>query len=45
MGYSSNPTHVLTCLGALDAVLGDAGAPIERGVAVSAARRFYSSVA
>lgn len=45
MGYSSTPTHVLTCLGALDAVLGDAGAPIERGVAVSAARRFYSSVA
>jgi alanine-glyoxylate transaminase/serine-glyoxylate transaminase/serine-pyruvate transaminase len=37
MGYASNRRNVLLCLGALDAVLADMGAPIERGVAVEAA--------
>lgn len=41
MGYASNPTNVLLCLGALDAVLGDMGASIEKGVAVSAAMQAY----
>lgn len=38
MGYASNPKNVLFCLGALDAVLSDMGAPIESGVAVAAAQ-------
>lgn len=42
MGYSSNRRNVLLCLGALDAVLTDMGASIERGVAVAAAMRVYS---
>jgi alanine-glyoxylate transaminase/serine-glyoxylate transaminase/serine-pyruvate transaminase len=37
MGYASNRRNVLLCLGALDAVLAEMGAPIERGVAVEAA--------
>lgn len=41
MGYASNRTNVLLCLGALDAVLGDMGAAIEKGVAVGAAMRAY----
>jgi alanine-glyoxylate transaminase/serine-glyoxylate transaminase/serine-pyruvate transaminase len=41
MGYSSNRRNVLLCLGALDAVLTDMGAPIERGVAVAAAMQAY----
>jgi alanine-glyoxylate transaminase/serine-glyoxylate transaminase/serine-pyruvate transaminase len=39
MGYASNRRNVLLCLGALDAVLADMGAPIERGVAVEAAMK------
>jgi alanine-glyoxylate transaminase/serine-glyoxylate transaminase/serine-pyruvate transaminase len=42
MGYASNETNVLFCLGALDAVLGAMNAPINSGVAVSAARAVYS---
>ena len=42
MGFASNPTNVLTCLGALDAVLGDMGANINRGAAVAAARAYYA---
>ena len=38
MGHASNPTNVLFCLGALDAVLSGMGAPITPGVAVGAAR-------
>lgn len=38
MGYASNPKNVLFCLGALDAVLTDMGAPIQSGVAVAAAQ-------
>lgn len=39
MGFACNRRNVLQLLGALDAVLGDLGAPIERGVAVAAAQR------
>ena len=42
MGFASNRKNVLFCLGALDAVLGDMGAPIQRGVAVEAANRVYA---
>ena len=41
MGYASNPTNVLFCLGALDAVLSSMKAPITSGVAVEAARTSY----
>jgi alanine-glyoxylate transaminase/serine-glyoxylate transaminase/serine-pyruvate transaminase len=41
MGYASNPTNVLFCLGALDAVLSAMKAPITSGVAVEAARASY----
>lgn len=41
MGYASNPTNVLFCLGALDAVLAGMDAPINPGVAVEAARKTY----
>jgi alanine-glyoxylate transaminase/serine-glyoxylate transaminase/serine-pyruvate transaminase len=37
MGHSANATNVLTCLGALDAVLADMGADINPGKAVPAA--------
>ena len=42
MGYASNRTNVLFCLGALDAVLSAMRAPITSGVAVDAARAVYS---
>jgi len=42
MGYASNRTNVLLCLGALDAVLADMGAGIETGVAVGAAMKAFS---
>ena len=45
MGYASNPTNVLFCLGALDAVLTGMGAPISSGVAVGAARKAYGEAA
>jgi alanine-glyoxylate transaminase/serine-glyoxylate transaminase/serine-pyruvate transaminase len=41
MGYASNRRNVLLCLGALDAVLSDLGAPIHSGVAVGAAMKAY----
>ena len=41
MGFASNPTNVLFCLGALDAVLSGMSAPVESGVAVDAARKAY----
>jgi len=43
MGHASNPTNVLFCLGALDAVLSGMQAPITSGVAVEAARAAYSA--
>jgi alanine-glyoxylate transaminase/serine-glyoxylate transaminase/serine-pyruvate transaminase len=41
MGYASNQTNVLFCLGALDAILSGMRAPINSGVAVDAARAVY----
>jgi alanine-glyoxylate transaminase/serine-glyoxylate transaminase/serine-pyruvate transaminase len=41
MGFASNETNVLFCLGALDAVLSGMKAPISSGVAVDAARAVY----
>jgi alanine-glyoxylate transaminase/serine-glyoxylate transaminase/serine-pyruvate transaminase len=41
MGFASNQTNVLFCLGALDAVLGSMKAPVNSGVAVDAARAIY----
>ena len=41
MGFASNETNVLFCLGALDAVLSGMKAPITSGVAVDAARAVY----
>jgi alanine-glyoxylate transaminase/serine-glyoxylate transaminase/serine-pyruvate transaminase len=45
MGYASNRTNVLLCLGALDAVLAGMKAPINAGVAVEAARAAYAGTA
>lgn len=42
MGYASNRKNVLLCLGALDAVLSDLGAPVKGGVAVEAAMNVYA---
>jgi alanine-glyoxylate transaminase/serine-glyoxylate transaminase/serine-pyruvate transaminase len=41
MGESASKTNVLLCLGALDAILSDMGAPINSGKAVSAAMAVY----
>jgi alanine-glyoxylate transaminase/serine-glyoxylate transaminase/serine-pyruvate transaminase len=41
MGFASNRTNVLFCLGALDAVLSSMKAPVNSGVAVAAARAIY----
>jgi alanine-glyoxylate transaminase/serine-glyoxylate transaminase/serine-pyruvate transaminase len=41
MGFASNQTNVLFCLGALDAVLSSMKAPVNSGVAVDAARAIY----
>ncbi|WP_455218382.1 pyridoxal-phosphate-dependent aminotransferase family protein [Kaarinaea lacus] len=38
MGHASNAKNVMFCLGALDSVLTDMGAPIQSGVAVAAAQ-------
>lgn len=43
MGHASNETNILTCLGALDAVLTEMGAPINSGKAVAAARAIYAN--
>ncbi len=43
MGHASNETNILTCLGALDAVLTEMGAPINSGEAVAAARGYLAS--
>lgn len=42
MGAASNPTNVLFCLGALDAVLSGLGASVRSGAAVAAARAAYT---
>jgi len=41
MGFASNSKNVLNCLGALDAVLSDMGAPIKSGVGVAAATKAF----
>ena len=41
MGFASNQTNVLFCLGALDAILSSMKAPVDSGVAVDAARAVY----
>jgi alanine-glyoxylate transaminase/serine-glyoxylate transaminase/serine-pyruvate transaminase len=43
MGHGSSPRNVLLCLGALEAVLGDLGAPIRRGVAIAAAQPAFAA--
>lgn len=43
MGHASNRKNVLLCLGAMDAVLGAMGAPIDRGIAVEAANAVYAA--
>ncbi|HKK14718.1 MAG TPA: alanine--glyoxylate aminotransferase family protein [Gammaproteobacteria bacterium] len=43
MGYASSQRNVLLCLGALDAVLSDMGAPIETGRGVAAAQAAYKT--
>jgi alanine-glyoxylate transaminase / serine-glyoxylate transaminase / serine-pyruvate transaminase len=43
MGYASRRTNVLCCLGALEAVLAGMKAPVNRGVAVEAARAVYAT--
>jgi alanine-glyoxylate transaminase/serine-glyoxylate transaminase/serine-pyruvate transaminase len=43
MGHACNRRNVLLCLGALDAVLTDMRAPVERGVAVEAAMKAYAA--
>ncbi len=43
MGHSARAENVIFCLSALEAVLGDLGAPIQRGVAVSSAQAVYSA--
>lgn len=45
MGYAANKKNVLFCLGALDSVLGEMGANINRGVAVAAAKKSYGASA
>lgn len=42
MGHSASKKNVLLCLSALDAVLGEMGANINRGVAVAAANAVYN---
>ncbi len=43
MGHACNLTNVLTCVGALEAILVSEGASVPLGVAVDAARRGYES--
>lgn len=42
MGYASNVKNVILCLSALEAVLSESNAPINKGVAVAEAYRVYS---
>lgn len=43
MGYASNRSNILMCLGALDDVLGRMKAPVQHGVAVAAAQKVLAS--
>jgi alanine-glyoxylate transaminase/serine-glyoxylate transaminase/serine-pyruvate transaminase len=42
MGYASNAKNVILCLAALESVLAESNAPINKGVAVAEAYRVYS---
>lgn len=42
MGFASNRTNVLGCLGALDSILASMQAPIQSGAAVAAAMKVYA---
>ena len=41
--YSSRAENILFCVSALEAVLSDLGAPIEKGVALSAVQKALGS--
>jgi len=43
MGYTAQARNVMLCLSALEAVLAEMNAPIERGVATAAAQRIFST--
>lgn len=43
MGFSSRAENVIFCLSALEAVLGEMNAPVEKGVALSAAQAVYAA--
>jgi len=43
MGHSARAENVILCLGALEAVLGQMGAPIEKGAAIPAAQRILAA--
>jgi len=43
MGHAASKRNVLYCLGAIDAVLSEARAPIQSGAAVAAAERCYAA--
>jgi alanine-glyoxylate transaminase / serine-glyoxylate transaminase / serine-pyruvate transaminase len=43
MGHSARSENVIFCLSALEAILGDMGAPINKGVALPAAQAVYSA--
>ena len=42
MGFSARAENVILCLSALEAVLSQMGAPINKGVALSAAQSVYT---
>ncbi|BAU47049.1 alanine--glyoxylate aminotransferase [Sulfurifustis variabilis] len=42
MGHGANPKNVMSCLGALDAVLAELRAPIQEGAAVTAAQKAFA---
>lgn len=44
MGYSSNSRNVLSCLNALESVLGEQGADINAGAAIGAASAVYTAL-
>lgn len=43
MGFSSRAENVIFCLSALESILGEMNAPIQKGVALSAAQGVYSA--
>jgi len=43
MGHASSQQNVILCLGAMDAILTEMGAPINSGVAVKKAREYYAA--